>query len=230
MSAGTCLESLFPLAAKSTAVASSSARHATNSCILKDTDAPAANQTSGANLTLECGGQALSNMNRRTREKVYRFLVSRDGECCAKCKRSGNQVKLVIDHIDNNNCNNRPDNLQLLCRRCNYQKNPRGSKKQPFDSCVCECPPKVTFRYLPNEIQINQCKEPLFRQYVQSKIDTLGEFELDDLINSGAEKVGVSIVTAGRYITKMCSSEGTLAIVTRANTECVIKRKSNSNT
>ena len=53
------------------------------------------------------------------------IIAERDSECCKFCGRSPPEVKLVIDHKDNDNQNNYLDNLQLACRSCNYKKNPR---------------------------------------------------------------------------------------------------------
>ena len=166
----------------------------------------------------------MSHMNSRTRHIVYEFLVQRDGEFCNHCKVLGMERQLVVDHIDNNDNNNHPDNLQLLCRRCNYLKNPRLSEREPFDMCECEPIQHVSFSYHTNEITINKEKEPLFRKYVEYIIDKNIEWEKEDLINSGSETVGVSIITAERYLKKMCSSTGKFMLVTKNNTDFITKR------
>ncbi len=76
----------------------------------------------------------MSNMNGITRKKLYPIIVSRDGEYCKCCGVLSTEQQLVIDHKDNDNSNNGLLNLQLLCRTCNYLKNPR----QPLDN-VSEC-------------------------------------------------------------------------------------------
>jgi hypothetical protein len=75
-----------------------------------------------------------------------------------------------------------------------------------------------------NEIERNKKKEPLFRKYVIEKIESSLEWEVEDLINSGAEKTGISTITSERYLKKMCSSEGSHTIVDRANTDYVRKK------
>ena len=72
----------------------------------------------------------MSNMNSRTRQITYEYLKLRDGEYCRICGVSDEDKLLMVDHIDNDNSNNTPKNLQLLCRRCNYNKNPRGAKAE----------------------------------------------------------------------------------------------------
>ncbi len=129
------------------------------------------------------------------------IIVRRDGECCKFCGRSPPEVSLVIDHKDNDNRNNNLSNLQLTCRACNYKKNPR----RPLDMCVNE---KSNSRF--DSISINQEKEPKFREYVYGEIQETGSALWDDLVDAGAEFVGVSIETTKRYMRKMISKTGKL--------------------
>jgi len=73
-------------------------------------------------------------MNGPTRKKLYTRIAERDGEFCQKCEKLSSEGQIIVDHIDNNNSNNSFENLQLLCRSCNYKKNPR----RPVDECVSE--------------------------------------------------------------------------------------------
>ena len=83
----------------------------------------------------------MSNMNSRTRQISYEYLKLRDGEYCRICGVSDENKLLIVDHIDNDTSNNTPKNLQLLCRRCNYNKNPRQVKAEPLDNVgVCTKP------------------------------------------------------------------------------------------
>lgn len=127
------------------------------------------------------------------------MLVRRDGEYCQKCGVSGRDRQLVLDHKNNNSRDNRPENFQLLCRPCNYLKNPRRPENLSvsmgeFDS--------------PTEIQINLTKEPMFKKFVAQQINELTYVEESDLINSGAESLGLSPITTKRYLNKMCSTAG----------------------
>ena len=189
-------------------------------------DAHAANQVSEQSPTAANGEAIMSNMNSRDRKAVYNYLARTHGEMCNLCKIDGNSKTLVVDHIDNNNSNNHPENVQLLCRRCNYKKNPRISEREPLDNCESVCPPihYISFIHHENEIERSKKKEPLFRKYVIEKIESNLEWEVEDLINSGAEKTGISTITAERYLKKMCSSEGSYTIVSRANTDYVRKK------
>lgn len=61
---------------------------------------------------------------------------------------------------------------------------------------------------IPNEIEVNRKKEPKFREYVIHEINELGFVQEQDLIYSGAEKLGLSSVTTARYLKKMVSKVG----------------------
>lgn len=163
-------------------------------------------------------------MNKRTRDIVYRFLVQRDGEFCKNCHVSGTEKELVVEHIDNDNSDNDPNNLQLLCRSCNYKKNPRLAEREPLDMCECELRKHTTYEYTTDEIRINKEKEPLFREYVDNTIEEKVEFEKEDLINSGAETIGIATITADRYLKKLCSSAGNYKIIRKNNANYVVKR------
>ena len=138
-------------------------------------------------------------MNGLTRKKTYHIIAERGGEYCRCCGALRTERALVIDHRDNNNGNNSLDNLQLLCRRCNYLKNPR----RPVDMCVSkeESPDQ-------SELLVNRTREPIFRKFVWHLINEGELIPEEELINSGSEHSGISPVTAKRYLNKMCSSIG----------------------
>ena len=138
-------------------------------------------------------------MNSRTRKKWYTFLVSRDGEYCKGCGKLALECQLVVDHRDNNSKNNTESNLQLLCRSCNYLKNPRN---EPLDLCVSNKDR--------SSISINQEKESKFRKFVYESLDNSQVVDYDELINSSAEYCDISPETSKRYLKKMCSSLGKL--------------------
>ena len=141
-------------------------------------------------------------MNGPTRKKLYECVAKRDGEYCKGCGALPHERQLVLDHKDNNNANNDPTNHQLLCRRCNYLKNPR----RPVDICECENEAQEHT----SELDESRVKEPLFRKYVLHQLNEYGNVPEKELIDSGAEVVGISPVTAKRYLDKMCSLAGLL--------------------
>ncbi len=137
----------------------------------------------------------MSNMNGRNRVKLYKEISLRDGEFCRNCGVLSAEKQLVIDHRDNDNGNNSMDNLQFLCRKCNYLKNPRGAGV-PLDKCVkCSSPAQ----------NINKEKEVLFRWYMFS-VDQ--DMNYKKIIHRTAEHLNLSPVTTKRYLDKMCSEIG----------------------
>jgi len=139
----------------------------------------------------------MSNMNGPTRKRKYVIVSERDGEYCRGCGALPYEKQLVIDHRDNNNANNESSNLQLLCRKCNYLKNPR-----PVDVCVSESEAQAT------ELQVNRTKEPKFKKMLAQLINEKQYHEEKDLTNSIAERLNLSPVTVKRYLDKVCSSHG----------------------
>lgn len=160
-----------------------------------------------------------------TRLWAYRYLVIRDGEQCARCFNIPTaQNTLDIDHIDGNDWNNDPDNLQLLCRSCNVSKENkrRAGVALPSDQHVWEREGKegkastrvskdiVNYKEGSQEMQANFLFELDFRKWIMAKIREQGGYPKTDAIASGAEVVGCSPSTTGRYLTKLTSKEGPL--------------------
>jgi len=161
-----------------------------------------------------------------TRLWAYRYLVIRDGERCARCYEipTTQNDTLDIDHIDGDDWNNDPDNLQLLCRSCNVIKENkrRAGGTSPSDQYVCEREGKegkastrvsrdiVNYKEGSQEMQANFLFELDFRKWLLGKIRDLGGYPKLDAINSGAEVVGCSPSTTVRYLGKLISREGPL--------------------
>lgn len=141
----------------------------------------------------------VSRMNGATRKKKYKIIAGGSGEFCKMCGVSGQERQLVIDHIDNDNSNNELSNLQLLCRPCNYRKNPR-----PVDVCEREKEQPEPL----SEIEINRTKEPQFKTYLAQRINEAETVPEHDIVYSSAEVCGVSPTTTKRYLLKCCSTEG----------------------
>ena len=163
----------------------------------------------------------MSNMNSRKRKPAYPYLKNVFGPYCRGCQALESERKLEVDHIDNKNSNNNPSNWQFLCRSCNYIKNPRLKEREPLDVCVGGSKPFDT----PSEIKINRTKEPLFRKYAEEEVKANVQVQEQELINSGAEKLEFSPVTANRYLKKMYSSAGKLQrIKTKEEYYIIMKR------
>ncbi len=155
----------------------------------------------------ENGTNPVPRMNGRNRKKWYQFLAARDSEFCAWCGKAGSVKTLIIDHIDNNNRNNDPENYQLLCRSCNTKKNPRRKSKPKTESV------EISEPLSSKELIKNEKCEPIFRTWIETQALRWRRLELKDAINSGAEVAGISPATAERYLNKMCSSAGKFRVV-----------------
>lgn len=151
-------------------------------------------------------------MNKRTRDKLYPIISKRDGEYCKCCGKLPHEAELIIDHRDNNNTNNTLTNLQLLCRSCNYLKNPR---KEPLDLCVNKKENNLDESCLSK----NKRTEPAFREFIIEEIEKDDWHSLDwnKVIDMGAEKIGISQMTAERYLKKMITKYGPLRLYEGSN-------------
>ena len=140
-------------------------------------------------------------MNGNTRKKKFDKVSKRDGPYCRNCGALPSEKQLVLDHVNNDPTNNILENLQLLCRRCNYLKNPR----RPLDLCESEGESSD-----PSELEVSRLKEPGFRKFVCQQLNEHGKTPQKDLIDSASEELGISPVTGKRYLDKMVSSRGIL--------------------
>jgi len=158
----------------------------------------------------------VSNMNGITRKKFYFKLAQEQGEVCQFCGNTSENMQLVIDHKDNNNSNNNPKNLWLLCRRCNYIKNPR----RPVDECVSE-----NVNEEMSELQTSKNKKPLFKRFVWHEINERNEVPEKEILDSSSEELDISQITSKRWLDAMCSSRGSLERIRRVRTNLIrIKR------
>lgn len=152
-------------------------------------------------------------MNGNTRKKKYALVARRDGDYCRGCHTLASEKDLILDHKDNNPKNNNDANLQILCRTCNYLKNPR----RPLD--LCERGRETEDQ---SELEVNRLKEPAFRKFVYQQLNERSKIPEKDLINSSCEVIGLSPITGKRHLDKMCSSTGTLRRFTSVKTVVIM--------
>ena len=214
-----------------------------------------------------------------TRAWVYRYLVLRDGEQCARCgttpgvrnsslsrhhaeapgvlyspptrhnpeapgvlysslSRHNPQAPgvlyapptvhntLDIHHLDGHPTNNNPDNLQLLCHRCNttVANQNRAARRRRCDPCVYVCERErmegrpetriakedCNYREASPEMQANTLFEVPFRRWLMHQVTTQGGYDRTAAINEEAERVGCSPTTTARYLAKLTSPSGPL--------------------
>ena len=172
-----------------------------------------------------------------TRLWVYRYLVIRDGERCARCLSSptgqnGNsagQNALEIDHEDGNPWNDDPNNLRLLCKKCNVILENKARSLQPAHPPLARPPSAqcvrereegkpetrivrevVDFMQGAAEMQANFLYEVQYRHWLLEEVSKKGSIEKGDAINAGAEVVGCSPATTQKYLAKLLSTAGPL--------------------
>lgn len=146
-------------------------------------------------------------MNKRDRDRRYPIIAARDGEFCAMCDKIGTVKTLCIDHIDNNNRNNDPDNFQLLCRSCNGKKNPRG-KAKPENKSI-----EVELQIQSEELRLKKKYTGLFMPWLERQIKRYGRVLMKEIIYSGAKISGASIKTITDYLNVECSIAGKYQVV-----------------
>jgi hypothetical protein len=130
---------------------------------------------------------------------TYQFLALRDGEKCASC---GEKMKeLVIDHIDTNRQNNNPANLRLLCRSCNRKnlielRSPTSEKERENVS------QEAGAELMSPELKIALDKEPQYVSWLYENVDRASGLTFWDALYEGSDRIGISPVTARRYLMK----------------------------
>lgn len=132
-------------------------------------------------------------------------LVVRDGLRCKMCGQFGtlnpkSRRRLIVDHIDNNPTNNSISNLQLLCRKHNYLKNPRLAERR--ETTITTTVPQT------DEMEKSKICEPQFRTWIMERMRKEQHVTKDDAVNAGAEFAACSPVTVVRYLSKLTSSVG----------------------
>lgn len=147
----------------------------------------------------------MANMNKQNRDKNYPLVIEKQfGEYCVLCsiepwmlKEQGKSPILFIDHINNNNSDNRLSNYQLLCRSCNTKKN-HPSLGEPFER-------KATPEMIKGRKDEGDFRRWAAGHYMEN--ENIG-LSLDYLLNTGAEIIGNSQESCKRYLAKMTSSAG----------------------
>ncbi len=159
---------------------------------------------------------------------AYQFIAARDGEHCLICGKKPPKTKLQIDHADNNTDNWNPDNLHLLCQKDNTSlrgkpisehkktiqtysaRNERERARERGREGTHLVKELVDYRTGSQEMKANSYYEIQYREWVLSVVREHGVITKLEAVNSGAEVVGCSTLTAGRYLVKLTSGVGPL--------------------
>ena len=136
-------------------------------------------------------------------ETLYRFIAARDGERCLVCGRTPPAVRLQIDHADNNPMNWAPDNLHLLCQRCNDRKRSlttreqvklvrhysalrvREREREIGEKNIPEVRDLIDYRSGSTEMAANSHYEPLYRDFVIEVLRKQGQAEKNQIGEPG---------------------------------------------
>jgi len=164
----------------------------------------------------------------RQHDIAYRFIAARDGERCLICKKKPPGTKLQIDHADNNPENWEPENLHLLCLTHNLglrgksaaehkkliraysANNERERARERGRENTHLVKELVDFRNASPEMKANSYYETQYREWLLTVIREQKLITKVEAVNSGAEVVGCSPLTANRYLAKLTSSVGPL--------------------
>jgi hypothetical protein len=129
---------------------------------------------------------------------------------------------LDIDHINGNPRDNSPDNLRLLCHKCNVTI---SNKARPRSSGSCDERERERLEGLPAtriaredanyragspEMQANLLYEVEFRRWIMVQVTGQGSYDYNTAVNEGAEVIGCSPLTTARYLAKLLSPSGPL--------------------
>lgn len=171
-------------------------------------------------------------LGEKSRLWCYRYLVIRDGESCLLCgalpatRNNGFNVAeiLEIDHVDGDPWNWLPENLRLLCKKCNLAERnsascaPRGDSAHKdrekeegrLQTRVVRTAVDYSHPEAPVTMQANFLFEVDFRNWLLKLVRNEGFHSREDAVFAGAEKVGCSPQATRSYLRKLTSSLGPL--------------------
>jgi hypothetical protein len=171
-------------------------------------------------------------LGEKSRLWCYRYLAIRDGESCKLCgalpvtrnNRFNVAEILEIDHVDGDPWNWLPENLRLLCKKCNLAErnlsscSPQGDsarkERDKKEGCVSTRVVRTAVDYshpeAPVTMQANFLFEVDFRTWLLQLIRDEGHHPREDAVFAGAEKVGCSPQATRSYLKKLTSSLGPL--------------------
>lgn len=158
----------------------------------------------------------------KERDTLYKFIAARDGEYCLTCRALPTEEKpLQIDHANDDPTDWDPDNLHLACWRCNNEFKTMSTEDHietvkyysalneserlresghPSGEMVKEL---VDYRSGSIEMQANSYFEKAYIRWIIRYIIEHGFISKQEAIDSGAQEVGCSTISAERYLRKL---------------------------
>ena len=167
--------------------------------------------------------QALSERNNRKRlspqayKIAFGLIYKAQGGICQLCQDPMQE----IDHINGDPSDRRPENLRGLCKSCNIRQ--RNLSTGPSADSVNE---RVNLAEQQDsaEIEINRDAEPRYRKWLFERTNRREPLYTQEAIYGGAELVGISPVTARRYLGKATSPQGSYWVVVVKAVNRVLKQ------
>ena len=162
--------------------------------------------------------QALSERNNRKRlspqayKIAFGLIYKAQNGTCQLCQDPMQE----IDHINGDPGDRRPENLRGLCKSCNIRQ--RNLSAGPSADSANESV-KIGEVAESAEIEINRDAEPRYRKWLFDRTNRKEPLYSQEAIYGGAEIVGISPITARRYLGKVTSPQGSywVAVVKATN-------------
>ena len=153
--------------------------------------------------------QSVRNNRKRLSPQAYvitkGLLTKTQLGLCALCHEPGIEE---IDHINGDPSDNHPDNLRGVHKSCNIRA--RNLQRTPSADSVDVRVSKEESA----EIEINRDAEPRYRKWLWERTGKNLPLYVQEAIYGGAEFVGISPVTARRYLGKATSPQGSYLVET----------------
>ncbi len=104
-------------------------------------------------------------------------------------------------------------------------KNERERERERGNSQTSIVKELIDYRKGSPEMQANACFEVQFREWILTQVKDWGSYPKTDAMATGAEYVGCSPLTIGRYISKLVSDAGPLELATNGMNIQVLQLK-----
>ena len=154
------------------------------------------------------------NPRKRLSPQAYRLvkaiLTKTQLGLCALCHEPGIEE---IDHINGDPSDNHADNLRGVHKSCNLRH------RTKLTASV-----EVREREDSAEIEINRDAEPRYRKWLFERTGKPSPLYSQEAVYGGAEIVGISPVTARRYLGKATSPQGSYLVLTVREKNRVLKQ------
>jgi len=159
------------------------------------------------------------NNRRRLSPQAYKMakalLIRTQMGICALCHEPGIEE---IDHINGDPGDNHPDNLRGVHKSCNIRQ------RNLQQSIPAHSVKESVSEHESAEIEIARDAEPRYRKWLFERTGKAEPLYAQEAIYGGAEVIGISPVTARRYLGKVTSPQGPYWIATVKGRNTTLKQ------